>query len=206
MPAKLSPQRENYWECRLAEGQTNRFDWNRVARRIRVPLGFVFAALYFWLASPTWSSIIAGAVIAAIGVWIRAMASGHVKKNEELTTTGLYAYTRNPLYLGSIVIGSGFAVAALRWEIVLLLVLMFVAIYVPVIRGEEQFLSGRFPEFAEYSVRVPRLVPRFSARGNPGGGFSRKLYLQHREYNATIGAVLMLAALVAKLVWLLKTS
>lgn len=166
-----------------------------------MPLGFVFAAVYFWLAQPTWVSIAAGALVAFIGVWVRAMASGHVKKNEELTTTGPYARTRNPLYLGSIIIGLGFALAALNLWIVLLLVVMFVAIYVPVIRGEEQFLSSHFPEFAEYAKRVPRLVPRMTMGGNPGRGFSRELYLQHREYNASIGAVLMLAALVAKLIW-----
>ena len=141
----------------LAESGTKPLDWKRIARRIRVPLGFVFAALYLWLARPSWNSIIVGSMIAAIGVWVRAMASGHVKKNEELTTTGPYAHTRNPLYLGSIIIGVGFAVAALNAWIVLLLVIMFVAIYVPVIRGEEQFLSSRFSEFADYSARVPQV-------------------------------------------------
>src|SRR5512142_279928 len=87
--------------------------WSRIARRIRVPLGFAFAVLYIWLARPTILSILVGGTIAALGVIIRALASGHVKKNAELTMTGPYAYSRNPLYVGSIVIGIGFAVAAL---------------------------------------------------------------------------------------------
>lgn len=182
----------------MTANPNQRLDWKRIARRIRVPLGFIFAALYFFLARPTWTSIAIGAVIAAIGVWVRAIASGHVKKNEELTTTGLYAHTRNPLYLGSIIIAAGFATAALDRTIVLLLIVMFVAIYVPVIRGEEQFLASRFENFADYRSRVPRLIPRLTATSNPGGGFSRALYLQHREYNASIGAALMLAALIAK--------
>ena len=186
----------------MAERATKGLDWKRVARRIRVPLGFVFAVIYIWLTTPTWVSIAAGGLIAAVGVWVRAISSGHVKKNEELTTTGPYARTRNPLYLGSIIIGIGFAVAALSLWIVLLLVVMFAAIYVPVIRGEEQFLSSRFPEFAGYAARVPRLVPRLGGQGDSGPGFSRRLYLQHREYNASIGAVLMLAALAAKLIWI----
>src|ERR687886_7025 len=89
--------------------------WSRIARRIRVPLGFAFAALYLWLAHPTWLSLGLGAVIAAPGVAIRALAAGHVRKNAEITTTGPYAYTRNPLYLGSILIAIGFAVAAMNW-------------------------------------------------------------------------------------------
>src|SRR3954467_5993340 len=131
--------------------ETNSWTWGRIARRIRVPLGFVFAILYVWLARPTWMSIAAGAVIAALGVWIRAMASGHVKKNEELTTTGLYAYVRNPLYLGSIVIAIGFAVAALSAWVAAIIVVLFVAIYVPVIRGEEAFLRSKFGNYDEYA-------------------------------------------------------
>jgi protein-S-isoprenylcysteine O-methyltransferase Ste14 len=182
--------------------ETKSWTWGRIARRIRVPLGFVFAIVYVWLARPTWMSIAAGAVIAAVGVWIRAMASGHVKKNEELTTTGPYAYTRNPLYLGSIVIAIGFAVAALSLWIGVILVVMFVAIYVPVIRGEEVFLRSAFPEYDAYAQRVPRLFPSLSTNANPGGGFSRALYLQHREYNAIIGAAVVLLTLIGKLIYL----
>src|SRR5512147_1339097 len=132
--------------------------WSRIARRIRVPLGFALAVLYVWLARPTWTSIVIGAVVALIGVAIRAVASGHISKNSELTTSGPYAYTRNPLYLGSIVIALGFAVAALSWWIVLALVVLFVAVYIPVIRAEESFLRSRFPEFDSYARQVPRLL------------------------------------------------
>ena len=101
--------------------------------------------------------------MALAGVWIRAISSGHVKKNEELATSGPYAYTRNPLYFGSIVIAAGFALAALRWEIAVALVVLFAAIYVPVIRGEEQFLGQHFANYSEYCSRVPRLLPRLRA-------------------------------------------
>jgi len=176
--------------------------WSRVAKRIRVPLGFLLAIAYFWLARPSWMSILIGAVVAIVGVAIRASASGHVKKNEELTTTGLYAYTRNPLYLGSIVIAAGFAIAAKSLWIVAILIVMFAAIYVPVIRGEEAFLRSAFPgQFEEYCLRVPRLIPRFTRASEGYGSFSPELYRKHREYNAALGTAAMLAALVAKLVW-----
>src|ERR1039457_4258016 len=125
-------------------------EWSRVARRIRVPLGFVFAVLYFWLARPSWRSIALGSVVIAPGLLIRALASGHVRKNEALATSGPYAHTRNPLYLGSVLIGVGFAVAARSGWVGVALVVMFFAIYLPVIRGEEAFLRQRFPEFEEY--------------------------------------------------------
>jgi protein-S-isoprenylcysteine O-methyltransferase Ste14 len=175
--------------------------WSRIARRIRVPLGFAFAALYIWRARPTWISLASGSLIALIGVAIRAAASGHISKNSELTTSGPYAYTRNPLYLGSMVIALGFAVAGLSWLVVVALVLLFVAIYIPVILAEEAFLRSRFPEFDQYARQVPRLLPCFSKHPTSEGSFSRQRYLQHREYNALIGTAVMIAALVAKLLW-----
>ncbi len=173
-------------------------EWSRVARRIRVPLGFVFAVLYFWLARPTWRSVALGTIVLVPGLLVRALASGHVQKNEALATSGPYAYTRNPLYLGSLLIGVGFAVAARSWWVGVVLVAMFFAIYLPVIRGEEAYLRQRFPEFEEYAQRVPRMFPRFAAR--PGeASFSMELYLKHREYNALLGAVAMVAALAVKM-------
>ena len=173
--------------------------WSRIARRIRVPLGFVLAAVYIYLAKPSWLSLAVGAVVAFIGVSIRAAASGHVKKNTELTKTGPYAYVRNPLYVGSIVIATGFAIAAMSTWIVVILALMFVLIYVPVIRSEEAFLRGTFADFDEYCRKVPRLVPRFTRAYEGTGSFSRELYLKHREYNALVGTAAMLAALVIKM-------
>lgn len=174
-------------------------EWSRVARRIRVPLGFAFAVLYFWLARPTWRFLGVGAVLIVPGLLIRALASGHVRKNEALTMSGPYAYTRNPLYLGSLLIGLGFAVASRSWWVGVVLVAMFFVIYVPVIRGEEKFLREKFPEFEEYARRVPRMFPRIGRSSEGGGSFSFDLYRQHREYNALLGALGMMAALVAKM-------
>ena len=176
-------------------------EWSRIARRIRVPLGFAFSLLYLWMARPTSISIVVGALIALPGILLRAVASGHVKKNQELTTSGPYAYTRNPLYLGSAVIAVGFAVAANSLWIFVLLALFFVAIYLPVIRSEEESLRRMFPGFDEYARQVPRLLPRLRGFRNPGGAFSRELYCKHREYNVVVGTVVVMAALLAKLCW-----
>jgi protein-S-isoprenylcysteine O-methyltransferase Ste14 len=174
--------------------------WQKIARRIRVPLGFAFAAIYLWLACPTLPFLAAGAVFAIAGLLIRAVASGHVRKNEELTTSGPYSYTRNPLYLGSILLAAGFALAARSAWIAALLVFFFLVIYLPVIRSEEAFLRRQFPEFEDYTRRVPRLLPRLHAPHSFVQGFSRELYWKHREYNAALGTLLMLAALVLKII------
>jgi protein-S-isoprenylcysteine O-methyltransferase Ste14 len=176
--------------------------WQKIARRIRVPLGFAFAVIYLWLAHPTWPSVIAGICLIMAGLIIRALASGHVKKNEELTTSGPYAYTRNPLYLGSLVLAFGFVVASRSWVVAAIAAALLFAIYLPVIGGEENFLRSHFPEFEEYSQHVPRLFPRRRAYGSSPGSFSWHLYWKHREYKAALGATFMIAALIAKAILL----
>jgi protein-S-isoprenylcysteine O-methyltransferase Ste14 len=172
--------------------------WQKIARRVRVPLGFAFAAVYLWLAHPAARSIVAGTCLILVGLFIRALASGHVKKNEELTTTGPYAYTRNPLYLGSLVLAAGFVVASRSCIIEAIAAVLLFTIYLPVIRGEEDFLRSQFPEFEEYSRNVPRLFPRLTPYRSSPGSFYWHLYWKHREYNAAIGASFMIAALAAK--------
>ena len=104
--------------------------------------------------------------------------------------------------------GVGFAIAARSWWVGVALLMMFFAIYIPVIRDEETFLRQKFPEFSEYARRVPRLFPRLvpvpKSADNASAGFSRDLYLKHREYNAILGAVVMFAALASKLLLLSK--
>src|SRR5690348_1568810 len=136
--------------------------WGRIATRLRVPLGFVFAAVYLWLAQPSWTMLLGGCVLTVMGLLIRAAASGHIRKNRELTTTGPYAYTRNPLYLGSLLIAAGFIVAARSPWIALVAALMLLFVYIPVIRAEEKYLSTLFPEYRDYAASVPRLLPRLT--------------------------------------------
>jgi hypothetical protein len=186
--------------------------WQRVARRIRVPLGFVTAALYLfelWRRAPRPAAMAWSLALVIPGLWLRGYASGYVKKNRELTVTGPYAHTRNPLYLGSMLMAGGFALALESWPVAVVLGVGFAVIYIPVIASEERFLRATFPEFGEYSRHVPRLIPRLTgyrsgAATEPGGGgkegvtggFSLGLYRKHREYNAAIGALLLYLCLI----------
>jgi hypothetical protein len=187
--------------------------WQRVARRIRVPLGFAVASLYLfelWRQAPRQSAIEWSLALTIPGLWLRGYASGYVKKNRELTATGPYAHTRNPLYLGSMLIAAGFALALESWLIAVVLALGFAIVYIPVIASEERFLRAAFPRFDEYRRHVPRLIPRLTAfkgerNGAPAGsgitkglagGFSWALYGKHREYNAAIGAIFLYLSLL----------
>ena len=164
-------------------------------------MGFLFAVLFLWLARPQVKSMLWSLVLVAPGVALRAYASGYVKKNSELTTTGPYGYTRNPLYLGSMLIAFGFAVAARSVWIALALAFLFTIIYAPVIRSEEEFLSRQFADFSEYKQRVPRLIPRLGIRLANGvpGRFSPALYRKHREHNALIGSLAIYAFLALRI-------
>ena len=180
--------------------------WRYIARRVRVPLGFVAAAVYLWRlleAAPRPAAMFASLALVVPGLWLRGYAAGYVKKNQELTQTGPYAYTRNPLYLGSMLIAAGFAVALADLSFALLLVAGFIVIYVPVIVGEEAFLRSTFPEYTAYCRRVPRLLPRLcvatsaSAASGSSGRFSMGLYRRHREYRSLLGVLLLYASLAA---------
>jgi protein-S-isoprenylcysteine O-methyltransferase Ste14 len=183
----------------------NRTTWQKIARRIRVPLGFVFAGVFLWLARPTWQTMLASLLLVAPGVWLRAYAAGYVRKNAELTRTGPYAYTRNPLYLGSMMIAFGFAAAAGSWVILIVLAVLFAVIYLPTIRSEEAYLREHFAGFEEYAAKVPRLLPRLTAAEFPahenasGGRFSAVQWRHHREYNALMGAGAIYLALAVRL-------
>jgi protein-S-isoprenylcysteine O-methyltransferase Ste14 len=191
-----------------AKGKTG---WQRTARRVRVPLGFVVAAVFLVFARPTWTTLGWSLPLVLPGLWLRGYAAGYVKKNAELTRTGPYAHTRNPLYLGSMGIAAGFAVAAGaispdRWWLAVLLVGMFLAIYIPTILSEETFLRATFAEFDTYAEKVPRLLPRltaarFESTESSAGRFSRERYLHHREYNAAMGAAAIYAAFLLRM-WL----
>jgi protein-S-isoprenylcysteine O-methyltransferase Ste14 len=158
--------------------------------------------VYLWLAQPTTNSILVGSIVAVPGLLIRALASGHVNKNEALATSGPYAYSRNPLYLGSLVLAVGFTAAGRSWWLAGAMVLIFFAVYLPVIGAEEVFLQARFPQYPDYAREVPRLFPRWRRYQHSPEAFSWELYWKHREYNALLGCAAMGAALIGKLLWL----
>jgi len=178
-------------------------NWARIATRARVPLSFLIAALSLWLAQPTWLSIIGGAGFALVGLGLRGIASGYIDKNVRLAVTGPYAYTRHPLYLGSVLIAIGFVLAARSWWVAIAVGALFVAVYLPVIAAEENYLRATFADYPDYAASVPRFVLRVTPyRGGNGEAsprFSRALYLWHREYNAVLCVLVMLGALLLKL-------
>ncbi|MFY9610822.1 MAG: isoprenylcysteine carboxylmethyltransferase family protein [Blastocatellia bacterium] len=185
------------------------------AQRIRVPAGFVLAPLLFIAARPTPGSLLTGASVAVIGLAIRAWASGYLRKNEELTVTGPYAHTRNPLYVGTFLLGTGVAISAGTFWFTALFMALYLFIYLPVMFAEAEAMLQLFPnDYEDYRKRVPlfhmRLTPYRRAAGRQtlaaseraGSRFDSSLYLRHREYRAAFGLLGVYALLTVKLVLL----
>lgn len=175
-----------------------------LARRLRVPLGFLLAAGYLAVARPTPVTLSAGAAIALAGLLVRAWAAGHIVKNDRLATTGPYAHTRNPLYFGSFLIAAGFAIAA-HWSLLLFVIAFFVLIYGPTIRHERVGIRARFPEaYDEWERNVPAFLPRptpwrAATANGERGGFDFQLYMRHGEWRAALGFAAVLTYLVLRM-------
>lgn len=169
---------------------------DRVAK-LRVPFGFVLVAAFLWLATPTWGSLIYGLMISLLGLALRAWAAGHLEKNRNLAESGPYAHLRNPLYIGTLTVAAGFALASRRWELGLLFAFVFFLIYLPVVELEEQHLRKIFPEYAAYAERVPPFIPHFSADEGPKK-FQAAVYMKNQEYQAGIGFLIGAAVLTWK--------
>lgn len=169
-------------------------------QRWRVPLGFLIAPIFVLLAQPKPWTLAVGGAIGVLGLGLRAWASGHLRKNDALATTGPYSYTRNPLYLGSFLIGLGFTIAAGRWQLALIFAALFLGIYVPVMRVESATLEGLFGhKYRRYAQAVPLFLPRPTPhREAPRAQFDAALYKRYREYQAAIGFVVALALLALK--------
>lgn len=177
-------------------------------QRWRVPLGFVCAALFVLLARPDRLSLAIGGSVALLGLGLRAWASGHIRKNAQLAVSGPYAHTRNPLYLGSFVLGLGFTIAAASslWLLLLLgglFAALFLGIYLPVMRVEASTLAEMFgEEYRRYAEAVPLLFPRLSPYKTEAGAtkFDADLYMRYREYRAALGLLLAWGVLALKAV------
>ncbi|HEV2493050.1 MAG TPA: isoprenylcysteine carboxylmethyltransferase family protein [Terriglobia bacterium] len=177
--------------------------YSEQAARLRVPLGFALGVAYLVLAQPTLRLLGIGAAIALAGLVARGWAAGCLDKNQRLATGGPYAYTRNPLYLGSLLLGLGFAVAGGSWALGIAFLALFLLVYWPVMRREEDFLRQTFGEvYDRYAVAVPFLFPvrsKAAPTAEEGGGFQWARYKRNREYQAALGYVAGVVLLVLKL-------
>ena len=194
-------------DCALGRGNSVAIkSFSRSLQRKRVPLGFMAAALLVIFSHPTWHLMSIGAPMALCGLAIRAWAAGHLRKKVELATSGPYAHTRNPLYLGSCLTAAGCGISAGNLWLGLGLLGCLAAVYVPVIRAEERETRKLYAnDYPGYAEAVPAFVPRLTPyRGRLRRSFDWRLYLSRREYQALIGLAVVMGILALKAAKILK--
>ena len=165
--------------------------------RVRVPSGFLVLVAFAWLSNPSRLSILIGLPISLLGLLLRAWATGHLAKDRQLATSGPYAYIRNPLYAGTLIVGAGILIAARDALLCIIFIIAFTLIYLPVIELEEQHLREIFPAYAIYAAEVNRFFPASKWKGAQGR-FSWSLYFRNEEYKALLGFLLAAAWLAWK--------
>ena len=178
---------------------------SRGRRSFRIGSAWILAVAFLLLAAPSPASLRTGAAFMALGLMIRGWAAGVVSKNRELAVSGPYAFTRNPLYLGTLFIGTGAAVAGGRAWLGLVFLAYFAWVYGSTMARETGVLEERFgDDYRRYRESVPALLPRLApfrpgdGRGTGSAGFSMGRYMHNREYEALLGAVAALALLAFK--------
>jgi protein-S-isoprenylcysteine O-methyltransferase Ste14 len=171
--------------------------WGDRVARLRVFAGFIMVAAFAWFSHPTWQSLAWGLPITLAGLVLRGWAAGHLAKNQRLAVSAPYSWTRNPLYLGTLITAFGFAAAGRSLGLAILFGVLFVLVYLPAIELEEQHLSAILPGYAEFAQRVQLLIPSWPAQFGPDR-FSAALYRKNREYEALMGWLVGTAWLIAK--------
>ncbi len=165
----------------------------------RIPIGFLAAALFLVRARPDITSMLIGALLMAAGETIRFISAGTLIKFEGVTRRGIYAFTRNPLYLGSFLIGLGACVAGNDPLFTIVFIIAYPLMYIRLIKREEQYLIGRYgADYELYLTEVPRIMPRRFSFSRAFGDSAVFLAIKNREYKTVFGVIAVLAVLALK--------
>lgn len=176
-------------------------------RWIRLRLVWLLVPPFLLLARPTPSLLAAGLVLALAGGALRAWAAGLIRKDEKLAVLGPYAYTRNPLYLGTLLVGLGLALAGGRAAFVVAFLVFFPVVYGYNMRVEARLLEEQFGDaYRAYARSVPAFLPRLrpyrpAGERRPGTDqrFTLERYLGNREYQTALGVAAGFVALAVRL-------
>lgn len=171
-----------------------------VKNSLRIPIGFLAGLLFIWRADPAPASFALGAALIALGEVIRFVGSGTIKKFEGVTSNGVYKYTRNPLYIGSFILGAGACVMSRDWLFSAMFFVFFILLYSRVIIREERYLVGRYgDDYVRYLAEVPRLIPRSFDIAYVLRETSPRRAIKNKEGKTLAGIAGLLAAMVVKM-------
>jgi len=179
--------------------------WRLDLTRLRLRAVWLLILPFYIFASPATILILWGAGVSSAGLALRAWAAGSIQKDRELAMTGPYAHIRNPLFLGSFILGVGVTIAGGQWVFGVVFLVFFLVVYRATVLREVAELEARFGEsYRIYAAHVPSVLPRFMAHlgersESRGDGFSRARYMRNREWEAALGAVAAFGALALKM-------
>lgn len=187
-----------------AEGPTFFSELIRRRYRYRQFVGIALAVVLVAFAEPVRTWVVTGAILAVMGAAVRLWASGHVKKNTELATTGPYAYVRHPLYVGNHLIAIGLCLASGLWWAFPLWLAQALVFYPAAVRREDSRLEDSFGESwrawrAETHALVPRATPYRPAGAT---GAPEKGTWSFRQSLMANGEPIYVAVIAAMFVWL----
>lgn len=179
----------------------SKFNLKSAIYRWRVRGGFIGILLAIVLAKPNLTSILIGIAVSLIGLSVRTWASGHLKKEKELTILGPYQYTRNPLYLGNLILGISVVVGSRSWWMLAIFSAYFLLFYPVAVKNEKERMRKLFPqEYEDYKRKVPLFFPSLKHLSSPHKSrFSWKLYKKNKEYRALTGAALFWTIMIGKM-------
>ncbi len=174
-----------------------RASWGKTAQKLRVPAGTVLGVVFLLLMHPSGRSLCIGGVIAVGGAGLRLWASGHIDKGRVLTRGGPYSLTRNPLYLGSFLMAVGTVIAGQGYWLLIPFGLFFGAVYLPVMRAEEEELrAGYGGAFEAYARDVPLFFPRFGVPEEGASRFAWARAVRNREHRTLLGFAVVAALMI----------
>jgi len=170
---------------------SKQFDWTRLGKH-RLIFGYTMCVVSLFFAQQ--ELFLPGIGLAALGIALRIWSAGYIHKNEQVTTGGPYALSRNPLYLGSFLFGLGGMLAIRVWWLLAVYVVGFFTFYYPTMRSEEAYLQGKFgDQFDAYRKRVPFFLPW--KIGSGAGDFSFSSVMRNKEHRYALGSVTFLLVL-----------
>jgi protein-S-isoprenylcysteine O-methyltransferase Ste14 len=171
--------------------------WKKRAQKTRVPAGTILGLFFLWFMHPSSRSLWIGCIIALAGSGLRLWAAGHIEKGRVLTQGGPYAFSRNPLYLGSFLMAFGIIIAGQGYWLLPVFALFFAVFYYPVMKAEElELLNGHGNNFIEFSQRVPLFFPGLRKTGIESSTFNWPRVIRNREHRTIIGLLLVIALLI----------
>jgi protein-S-isoprenylcysteine O-methyltransferase Ste14 len=172
-------------------------------RRLRLRAVWLLVLPFLWFSRPTPLLLAIGLFVGVVGLAIRGWAAGTIHKERQLTTTGPYAFTRNPLYVGSFFLGLGITLAGGHWIWPTVFLVFYVGVYGRTMAGEEALLTGLYGDrYRAYAANVPAVFPRLTrwreSAMDPISGFTWAQYKRNREWEAALGVLAGYGVLFAK--------